>query len=531
MFRAIRWIWIFAALLGCAGQAFGQGYWNETSAVFFMPDGKTAIAACLDEKVRVYDVATSKETSTFEAHKDGVWSAVLSPDGKVIATGGGDNLIKIWDAKTFKLIRQFEGHTKEVLTVAFSPDGKTLASGGGDRTIRTWDVATAKQKKIWHGHELKVMSVAYSPDGKTLASAGSCSVAIPGLIQGGSHADEIKLFDAETGKEIRKHTQHGTMVCFMPDGRGLAAAGYLVTGTPRDGTTPLVSRGTKAILGPWTKDAEWFEMKSAGGTLALSSDGRLMALAGGSRLNLAKGMGKFGNRDYEIDATKITVYETATGHEVLKLGENGATTVAFSPDGKKLAAGLASGQVEFFDLTPPEWPYADKAPKLGAKDLEKLWVDLADEKAEVGYAAVWTLCAAGKPAVAYFKEKLQPEKTTAGDQIKDLLDRLDNEKYQTREAAFGALKKLGSAIETELRLALADDKTSPEVRKRLQKLLDSLDKRPASSEELRYVRALQVLERIGTTEARAVLTALAGGAPGSWLTQQAQLAVKRLESR
>jgi hypothetical protein len=350
-------------------------------------------------------------------------------------------------------------------------------------------------------------------------------------VQGGSHADEIRLYDAETGKEIRKHAQHGTIVAFSPDGRTLAAAGYLVTGTPRDGTTPLVSRGTKAILGPLMKDAEWFEMRGAGGTLALSPDGRLMALAGGTRLHLVKGMGKFGGRDYEVDTAKITIYETATGQEVLKLGEGGATTVTFSADGKKLAAGTSSGQVQFFDLTPAEWPYADKPPQLDAKDLDKLWLELADEKPEVGYAAIWTLSAANKPAVALLKQKLHAEKPATGEQVKELLLKLDNEKYQTREAAFGALKKLGAVIEADLRAALEDTKVSAESRKRLQKLLETLDKRPASPEELRFVRALQVLEHMATSDSQAILATLAGGAPGAWQTLQAQLALKRLENR
>ena len=108
--------------------------------------------------------------------------------------------------------------------------------------------------------------------------------------------------------------------------------------------------------------------------------------------------------------------------------------------------------------------------------------------------------------------------------------KLDSDTYAVREGAFRDLKKLGSTIEGELRKSL-DGKLSSEVRKRVEKLLEPWEKRPASPEELRYVRALQVLEQVGGPEARALVARLAEGAPGSWVTQQAQLAVKRLERR
>ena len=86
-------------------------------------------------------------------------------------------------------------------------------------------------------------------------------------------------------------------------------------------------------------------------------------------------------------------------------------------------------------------------------------------------------------------------------------------------------------LDASLRKSAAVEKTSPEFRQRVAKLLETLEKRPASPEELQQFRALQILERIGTPGAKAVLINVAAGAQGAWLTQQAQLALGRLEHR
>jgi WD40 repeat protein len=497
---------------------------NEVTALFFLPDGKNLVAVSLDDKLHVYDTATGKERFAVMAHKDGAYALALSPDGKTLATGGGDGMVRLWDTNKFKEIGSFADQDKEVLAVAFAPDGKTLATGGADRAIRLRDAATGKQQLIWHGHEFKVLSLAFSPDGKTLASAGTCTAAFEGVAAGAIHSDQIRLWDPTTGKAIRAHAMRGTAVTFSPDGRCLAAAGTYAVGRALQGGGAALNGGTNAYLGSIKRDDTWLSVQNQGSTLGLSPDGRLLALAYGNRLHLGRFL-----VENEMQHRRISLWETATGKEIMQVAQDGATVVALSPDGRKLAAGSTFNAVQFWDLTPVGWPHQGKQPNLDVKELDKLWATLADEGSGSAYTSIWTLGAVGDPAVAYLKEKLQPVQSV-GDQVRELLPKLDGEKYATREAAFGALKKLGPVIEMDLCAAL-EGKVSPEMRKRLQKLVDSWEKRPTSAEELRGVRAIQVLERIGSAEARAVLARVAEGAPGAWLTQQARLALKRLEWR
>jgi hypothetical protein len=82
--------------------------------------------------------------------------------------------------------------------------------------------------------------------------------------------------------------------------------------------------------------------------------------------------------------------------------------------------------------------------------------------------------------------------------------------------------------EPALRRALAG-RPSLEVRQRLEKLLDQLAH--PSPDVLRALRAIEVLESVGTAEAKAVLGKLAAGQPGAGLTREAKAALRRLECR
>nr|NCR55544.1 hypothetical protein [Microcystis aeruginosa L211-07] len=73
-------------------------------------------------------------------------------------------------------------------SVNFSPDGKTLVSGSYDTTIKLWNVETGQEIRTLKGHDRSVSSVNFSPDGKTLVS--------------GSWDKTIKLWSNETGWDL-----------------------------------------------------------------------------------------------------------------------------------------------------------------------------------------------------------------------------------------------------------------------------------------------------------------------------------------
>ncbi|HEV3261052.1 MAG TPA: hypothetical protein VG013_29645 [Gemmataceae bacterium] len=105
---------------------------------------------------------------------------------------------------------------------------------------------------------------------------------------------------------------------------------------------------------------------------------------------------------------------------------------------------------------------------------------------------------------------------------------LDDARFAVRAKATAALEKLGESAEPALRRALRG-RLSLEQRTRVEQVLTRLEQgRP---ERLRKLRSLEVLEDIGSPQARKVLQALAGGAPEAPLTREAKVSLERLAKR
>jgi predicted Ser/Thr protein kinase len=183
-------------------------------AVAISPDGRYVAAAGADGRVRVWEGIRGPEIRVLEAHAGHASSLAFHPSGRLLASGGYDRKIRLWDLGEWALRRELEGHGGSVDGLAFSPDGTMLASGGADRRVRVWDVESGRERKVLDGHADAVTACAFSPDGTLIASAGRDTL--------------VKLWDPETGRELRRlrgHTGEALCVAFSPDGRLLASGG------------------------------------------------------------------------------------------------------------------------------------------------------------------------------------------------------------------------------------------------------------------------------------------------------------------
>ncbi len=111
---------------------------GEVRSVDWSPDGTHLLSSSVDKSIRVWNVNSGASTSKLTGHKDWVFDARWHPDGVYIASASQDRMVRIW-----KLVRPsvtvLTGHQGEARRVAWSPDGRWLASGADDGTLRVWD--------------------------------------------------------------------------------------------------------------------------------------------------------------------------------------------------------------------------------------------------------------------------------------------------------------------------------------------------------------------------------------------------------
>jgi RNA polymerase sigma factor (sigma-70 family) len=321
------------------------------SRLAFTPDGRLFVLG--PGGLSLWDLEGGKRMRTFEESLSapGTSSLAVSPDGQRVAVGYSVGVV-MWDATTGKLLPGPLGNPGRTETLTFTPDGKQIVNGGQYIAPRLWDVAGGQLVREPEGGFNGRTSVVVSPDGQIAAvwwynvlrlidlPSGKDLRRVPA--QPGQRAEirvfafapdgkalltitwgeegrfDLWLLDAATGRELRHGELEGALVCavaFAPDGKSFAT----------------IQNGGRIRL--WNaatfKESRSFQVADLGEApifwLAFSPDGRLLAFNTPREVVLA-----------EADTGKVR--HRLGGHTDGWHGDEPGWRFAFSADGRTLAA-------------------------------------------------------------------------------------------------------------------------------------------------------------------------------------------------
>jgi RNA polymerase sigma factor (sigma-70 family) len=494
------------------------GHSQPLAVVAYAPDGKTLLTRD-DRTARLWDAATGKQLKQLAVPaKAGTFAA--TPDGKTLAVADERFGLTLVDGATGKEIAPVGTLGKSPPVFAFAPDGKTLAVRRfTEEGVVLFDVATGKERcKVGQGIVKPAVNnpitdgagtFFFAPDGQRILVCGPTKAAV--------------IYDTVTGRQVQKFEfEDGVRsAAFAPDGRllaldrgdGVVEVVELATGKVRrvfgqqETKTPVVrppggatgAGGRGPVLGP-----------PGLSSVAFSPDGRLLAYTG------SKGA--------------LMIWDVATGKTAAKFeGHQGAIgAVAFAPDGTAVATGSTDTTGLIWDVKGLSAKAGPAAAALDEKAVKARWEELASADAKTGGEAINHLVGAPREAVALLAKQLQSANPADGKRIEALIALLDSSAFKVRQKALTELLEIGDRVLPFVEKALAA-KPPLEAQQRLEIVQAKLSPGALSGDRLRQVRAIEVLERISTAEAREVLQALADGAPAALPTTHAQAALARMK--
>lgn len=501
-----------------------KGHLDEVKAIAFTADGTRLVAGAADGSVGVWDTTTGKPVRLWRQHPacqpspvprlgipGGVEALDVTPDGRTVVSVGRRDRVRVWDVGAGKESRSAPlaepinprelewvyhlrlGIDGRDAVGLLAPDNCLLLGYQTTGRLVRWDFATGKTTTVLEAGKLVTSRGAIDPEGRRFINAG-------------------QVFDTRTGHPVGSLEEYpvGSVVdaVFSPDG-------LQVAGAP---TWPARQSGREP-KGPALRVWE-------------AATGKVIARLSARVEEDEKVIHPTGRYVAFHDRYRIYLWDLRTEKEVRQWpmprensvdGYRWVSTFAFSPEGTQLATGHLDGTILLWDVKLPE----STPTPLRPKELDALWVDLRDDNARKAYLAAWRLAEFPREAVAFLRSRVKPVQPAGVTVTGPLIADLDGDTQAKRDTAMTRLRELGQLAEPALREAMKAP-ASAEQKRRLQQLVAALEKLGTlSADQLRDLRAVQVLGWMNTPDARMVLQVLAEGNAPDPVTCQAKAALAR----
>jgi WD40 repeat protein/predicted Ser/Thr protein kinase len=315
------------------------------SAVAFDPAGDRLAIGGIDQRVRVMDALTGDRAVEFPASNGTVRSLAFSADGLRLANAGWWE-VSVWDLDSSRPARTDLGVGTGWFDARFSADGRTLVTCSEFGLLRAWDLAPRATVAQWPAHGDRVAGLAVPPDARLIAT--------------GSFDGRVSLWSPAGNTLVRTlpAREHVTGLAISAKGRMLAASADrpAVTVWDLSNDAPIVLRedgGATAVA--FTPDGTRLLAGFHDGAIAVYDVPRralVSTIASPSGETLAIAVSPDGRRAAVAHRGRIvSVHELESGQLLRSFEtETPPFAVAFSGDGRTLAAGTWTGRIESWNV-------------------------------------------------------------------------------------------------------------------------------------------------------------------------------------
>ncbi|MBC8326620.1 MAG: DUF1549 domain-containing protein [Verrucomicrobia subdivision 3 bacterium] len=327
----------------------------------YSPDG-TLLAVAGFHEVLLHKADGSGLVARLIGLSERIESVRFSPDGKFLAVTGGNPArmgeVQIWDVAKRKLALSHSSTFDTIYGASWSPDGNAIAFGCADNTVRAINTKTGEQIFYQGAHTDWVLGTVFDVKGEHLISAGRDMTSKLTVFKSSRFVDNITSITPKALKGgIASITRHPTREHILVGGADGAPQIY------------RIFRQTKRVIGDNANLIRKFpDMPGRIFSVRYSKDGNIFAagsaLDGHGQVTLysAEVPEKIPADITAIQAKRVKDRKPA---EIIKLDKfhndgvkqiakldipaSGIYALAFSPDGKTLAAAGSDGHIRFLN--------------------------------------------------------------------------------------------------------------------------------------------------------------------------------------
>ncbi len=240
---------------------------GDIISLAFSRNGTTLVAGTKKGYLIVWSWPDLKVKHVLDAHSKGTQSVDITPDGRLAVSAGGDGKVKFWDVASGRQTAKIDAHDERILRVSFDAGARNIVTVSEDLSIRFWDINTRKETRSFKESMDRIESAILNKD-KTILACATRTIEIDLLRKRRMDKRYIRLRDQVSGRDIftfEGHLKDINDIDFFPGRR------FVVTGSS-DKTVKvwdIEKRGEVASLDCSNKVT----------SVAISNDGKYLAAA------------------------------------------------------------------------------------------------------------------------------------------------------------------------------------------------------------------------------------------------------------